>query len=385
MNCNGHFKPFDSPKRRAPRQRSRRKSNGEYGLAQRSIQTLDDDVEQYIGNDIINIDAGDNFKQQWGVDSYRDSTIREADNATMTFKSQTRPDTSIQSDAVCRNHDASSGKRKAGGDRSASTVIDLQRTAIKNVPTLLGANPYHLHGSSQLHAGNAEPNLDDEQDIDEQIVTLKQCIKAFRLVYGKDFENLPDPDYSNYNIEHISSTSNLPRAIPKAGFRTQNRRSLQHATALSGSAAPINRMLEPRVHRRIEVQANHGLLRNQTRVRTTEVLTEDPYHGKSPFSRSQIYSLGEQRMLREQNGRKVLRSADRCSHDRAEEAEQNDLERQLVLQQLKRKVFPGETEWTIAGILTDDTGLPNGNFYRVREDNEKWKKLAKRQAILRQM
>jgi len=140
-------------------------------------------------------------------------------------------------------------------------------------------------------------------------------------------------------------------------------------------------MLEFRAYGRMEGQVNDGLQHNQTRPHDPEVMTEDPHFGSFPFHPSEVYTSEEQEVLRVQNERQELRQV-RDEDTRAQEKADENLEKEAVLQQLKRKIFPWETEWTIAGILTDERGLPNGNFYRVREDNEKWQRLAERQAVL---
>lgn len=367
MHCNGRFVPEENMKKRASRKKNANQPEPDRESHERTSQTPDLDVESYNDDETFDADVATGSSKQWGLDSYGEDAMDEEDMQTTARPSRTFAQSQTQSHM---KGSTANGKGKANRARATSTVSDLTRTAIKNAAKSHSPEPVGVIGPGRLRGGDAltDDGEEEEEDIDEQIEKIKRCLKAFRMVYGDD---LPDPDYSKYDIEHVSSTTKLPRMVPKSGFRTQGHNPLQYATVPKGSPALTNHMVE----------VSH----NQTQPHDTRVLTEDPHFGSYPFDRSQIYSPGERNMLLAQNDRKELRAA-RASEDdtdmRAEAAEEHELERQLVLQQLRKPIFSWETEWTMAGVLTDETGMPNGNFWRVREDNERWKRLAERQAIL---
>lgn len=324
------------------------------------------------------------FGQQGGLDDYDDSIVEEDEEAETRGRHQWIS-TEMKLNRALMDSPTGRAKCKASRIRATNTVSDLTRAAVKNAANVLSPEPMPLCKPSRLRRDGRKADIHNEPDVNAQIAQIKLSLKVFQVIYG---DNLPDPDYSKYDFNHVSSTTRLPRSVPRNGFRTQCHKPLRYALAPKGSTALTNHTLEPRAHRRNEGQANHGLQHNQTQPHDAQVLTEDPHFGNHPFDRSQIYTLEEQEMLRVQQERQELRDLNANDADlalpglRGEEAQTNEHERQLVLHQLKRKVWLWETEWSNTYVLTDGNGVPNGNFYRVREDNEKWKRLAERQAIL---
>lgn len=369
--------PADGPIRRAPGKKKTKKSDLHPSSTERPAQALDQGTEPSGNGEIMDLDTTTDLNQDWGVND-EDDNIDEEDEESAVTDSQSQLHELTGSDAASSRRVDGRSLHSAGRSRATSTLSDLTRAAITNAAHSLTPEPHQPHGR------NAKAYAHGERDIDKQIENLKRSLKKFQLVYG---DNLPEPDYGKYDIDHVWSAARVPRAIPKSGFRTQGHKHLQYAVVPKGSTALTNHMLQLQAHNRVEGQANDGLQHNQTRTHDAQVLTEDPYFGMFPFDRSEIYSPEEQEMLRVQSTRMELRDANLKDAEavrqfHTEIAEEKELEKQLVLQQLKQKVFSWETKWTIAGVLTDENGLPNGNFHRVREDNEKWKRLAERQAIL---
>jgi len=383
MKSNGRFMSTDGSEQRAPGKRSRKKGETHQVPAETSTQTLDQDTESNEDGDTMDLDTLADLKQEEAFNDHDDSIGVEDEEGTVRV-SESQIHGLARSGPAGKKRLESSPLRNAGRSRATSTVSDVTRTAIKNAAHPISPEPSQLYGSSQLRGGDAKSHANSERGTGQQIASLKGALKRFQLVYG---DNLPEPDYNKYDIDHISSTAKMPRAVPKTGFRTQGHKHLQYAVIPNSSPALTNHMLESQAYSRIEGQANDGLQHNQTRPHDPQVLTEDPHFGMFPFDRSEVHTPEEQEMLRVQHARRQLRDTNikdqeavRKTH--AEIAEEKELEKQHVLQQLKQKVFSWETDAMIAGVLTDENGLPNGNFYRVREDNEKWKRLAERQATL---
>lgn len=135
------------------------------------------------------------------------------------------------------------------------------------------AVPNAAKQTSDPEDAEKEENVDSESEDDEAIrddtiAKLRRSLKLFNLVYGDD---LPDPDLVGYEVTHTSPVTNLPRAIPRQGFRTQGHHPLCQGILEENDVALTNHINE----------AEPGVI--QPALHPREVLTEDSDFGLTLF------------------------------------------------------------------------------------------------------
>lgn len=109
-----------------------------------------------------------------------------------------------------------------------------------------------------------------------RIAKLKRNLKVFKWVYDND---LPEPDYKNYEIAYNPTLSDLPRPVPKAGFKTQGHRPLRRGVLGEGNVALTNHINQS--------MPGTGLHR-QSKPHSREVLTEDDSFGLSLYEANEV-------------------------------------------------------------------------------------------------
>lgn len=366
MRCNGRFQPMGIVKKRGKRIRQGKRRRKEKKSV--DFEKINSDNQISLENDLT-----------------RPAPASSENTLSLTCAVNESSDESADQDSD--SDGSTSGSMLVTSKSSAKHIEGYTETI--GAPSSNPVDELHIRHSESINGSGFGDEEEQEPAVgcdwsslsDEmKIAVLRHRLNIFQIVYG---EEKLESAKNDFDINYVSPVTLAPKSVPISGLQTQGHLRLKQVAISETSPALSNHLIQPNAYGSLQkALPNHGLNHNQSSLYKPEVFTEDPAFGMTVIPTKQRATAEDLKFYYAQ----LKRSRDRDNNtsgnigdslaSRAEEAENNEEERQDVLAQLKQKHFNWETPDSMKGLWVRDIYKSDGNpettfqnkFYYFGED-----------------